>query len=90
MMKMEFERLVGFEVSDEHYEIVELVYEYHPREFSKEDVATLYRIGGIEAFEGLAKVARKMKALLDERDDLERKLKKIYKEIDDLCHSYSK
>ena len=87
-MKVEFERLIGFEVPDEHYEIIELVYMYHPKDFSKKDVATLYKIGGIETFDGLVKVARKMKALQDERDELQRKLKKINKEISDLYHFY--
>ena len=80
-MKWEFERLVGKEVSDEDWELVELVYTYHPKDLTKEETATLYKVGGREIFEGLRPVAEKVKKLEDKVFELEHELRKAKEEL---------
>lgn len=53
MIKEEFRDLVGMEVSDEDYRIIETVYQFHPAvsEVSgKEEVAELYKSFGLSVF----------------------------------------
>lgn len=84
MMRVEFERLIGEEVTDEEWELVELVYNLHPRDFNKQEVAQLWKLGGREAFEGLRPLAEKVRNLENERWILENELKKIKRKIDNI------
>jgi len=90
MMKVEFERLVGEQISDADWELVELVYNLHPRDFSKEEVATLWKIGGREVFEGLYPLARKVEELIEAKTRLKCELRRVEDELADLRATYGR
>ncbi|MDW7677747.1 MAG: hypothetical protein SCK57_08815 [Bacillota bacterium] len=61
MMRTEFERMAGGKaVTAEQYSVIETVYLYYPGEFTKEEVAALYRRHGIVFFYDLVNRARKV------------------------------
>lgn len=47
MTKSEFESLIGENISDGDYEMIETVYRCHPSDFTKQGVANLYFLYGI-------------------------------------------
>ena len=61
MMKSELEHLVGAIVTPKDYEIIELVYNYHPCNFSKHATASLYKEFGIIIFEDMKGRSEKVK-----------------------------
>lgn len=52
MLREEFNKLVpdGDKVSDQDYQLIEYVYNYHPCNFDKEEIAGLYRDYGMVIF----------------------------------------
>lgn len=68
MMKQEFEKLIGSEISPENYKTVETVYMYHPLmagETPKQTIAEIYKIGGIGLIRDMLPTANKF-AVLEE------------------------
>lgn len=52
MMKQEFENLIGKEVSDKDYEVIDRVYTFHPaisETEGKKQIADIYNAGGMGA-----------------------------------------
>ncbi len=78
MIKEEFRDLVGLEVSDEDYAVIEQVYQFHPAvsEVSgKEEVAELYKSFGMSVFYDMLPRAERNR-------ELERRLHKAQAEAD--------
>jgi len=84
MMREEFERWIGEEVTDEEWELVELVYNLHPRDFTKQEIVQLWKLGGREVFEGLRPLTERIRDLENKRWILEHELEKIKREIDNI------
>ena len=84
MMREEFERWIGEEVTDEEWELVELVYNLHPRDFTKQEIVQLWKLGGREVFEGLRPLAERIRDLENKRWILEHELEKIKRKIDNI------
>lgn len=80
MMKREFEERVGVEISDKDYEIVQQVYTYHPaigNAEGKDQIATLFKIGGMPLIYDMLEVADAMCELAEERSKVLRRLEEI-------------
>ena len=80
MMKHEFEQIIGSEVSTNDYEIIEKVYTWHPtisNTTGKQQIADLYKIGGMPLIKNMVETAEIMQSL----DDEERKIKDILHRI---------
>lgn len=82
MMREEFEKLVGKNVSDEEYEVIEKVYTWHPaikNSTGKQQIAQLYTDYGMSVIRGMKKVADYMMELDKERQEIRNKLEIIKK-----------
>lgn len=81
MMKQEFEKLAG-EVSAEDYKDIEFVYTYHPsieNVNGKEQIASLYKMGGMRIIRDMLPSAQKMKSMEDEYSRLVQEADALYK-----------
>lgn len=74
MLKSEFEALIGEEVSQKAYDLIEYVYTWHPSIRDKQHCADLYKVGGIWIF-------RDMEARAADAEDLDNKIADITKQI---------
>ena len=77
MMKHEFEKLIGKDISNEDYKIVEYVYTWHPcisETNGKQQIADLYKIGEMSIIKSMVEVAKKAQII-------ERKISKLRAEI---------
>ena len=74
MMKEEFEKLVGIEISQKEYKEVEHVYTWHPAIKDKQDIAALYQQFGMIVIRGMAEVADACEELDREKQELTRKM----------------
>lgn len=66
MTKQEFEERIGGTVSDENYSIIEKVYTFHPsisQTDGKDQIAQIYKIGGMVIILDMARTADKMAEL---------------------------
>lgn len=63
MLKSEFERVLGKEVTEADYRIIDIVYMWHPSNLSKEAVAVLYEEFGMALIKDMMPRADKMKEL---------------------------
>lgn len=85
MMKEEFERIYGKEISNEEYKICEYVYTWNPIVRDKKHILELYKMGGIELVRQLVpngkvnelEIEPKMRELRSKRDRLMRELDDI-------------
>lgn len=78
MEKKEFKELIGQELSDEDYEIIETVYRHHPAVkgvSGEEEVAELYKSFGMTIFQDMIGRARR-------NQDLEHRLYCAQEEVD--------
>lgn len=60
MMKQEFENLIGKEVSDKDYEVIDRVYTFHPaisETEGKKQIADIYNAGGMTVIRGMLEAA---------------------------------
>lgn len=60
MMKQEFENLIGKEVSDKDYEVIDRVYTFHPaisETEGKKQIADIYNAGGMAVIRGMLEAA---------------------------------
>lgn len=84
MMKQEFEALVGQQVSAEDYKDIEFVYIYHPsieHVDGKEQIASLYKIGGMRIIRDMIPSAQKMRTMTDEHMRLLKEADALYEEM---------
>ena len=84
MTKQEFEQLIGRTVSNLDYDVIENVYTYHPTICNvggKEQIADLYKAGGMPLINGMTEVANIMRDLEEEKREIAGKLKKIEERI---------
>lgn len=80
MMKHEFEKRIGNEISDKVYETVELVYNWHPAIDAikgKDQMATIYKTGGVTLINEMVETARMMESLDGERRALVLKMEEL-------------
>lgn len=88
MIKEEFRDLVGLEVSDEDYAVIEKVYQFHPSisEVSgKEEVAKLYKSFGMSVFydmlpraEKNCELVRQLRQAQAEADRIKQEMEKLH------------
>ena len=77
MMKNEFEKIVGHEVSQEEYDVIETVYMSYPGELQKDTVAKMYNESGYILFRDLYKRAAEIKMFENQILDLQNRLAKL-------------
>lgn len=87
MTKKEFEERVGTTVSDEMWKKIEFVYTWHPaisNIYGKDEIAQLYKIGGMRLMMDMIPAAKEWKRLEDERISLTNRLFEIKREMQTL------
>ncbi len=85
MMKHEFEERFGSEISDQNYKIIETVYTWHPAikgVGGKDQIATLYKTGGMPLIKGMLETANIMMDLDKERRQAMRHMEEIRRRIE--------
>lgn len=86
MMKHEFEERVNATVTEEQYRVIEYVYNWHPsidNGCGKEQIATIYKIGGMRLIRDMYNTAVEA-----EKFDLE--LREIRQELEAKQESYER
>ena len=89
MIKEEFRDLVGLEVSDEDYAVIEQVYQFHPAvsEVSgKEEVAELYKSFGMSMFYDMLARAERNRELKRQLRQVQEDEERIKQEMEKLTH----
>lgn len=84
MMKSEFEKLAGKQVSDEEYSTIEYVYTWHPaidEMKGKSQIADLYTYYGMTVIEDMVERAGKMEKLDRELQAAQRQITNIQDRI---------
>ena len=86
-MQSEFEKLIGKHIDTDDYKVIEYVYTWHPvidPVHGKQQIAELYKIGGMCVIKELVKTAkcairieRHIRELKDELENLQAKLDEI-------------
>ena len=69
MTKQEFEKILGHEVTQQDYNRIEFVYNFHPsipETGGKETIAKLYEIGGMRLIKDMLPTAVKARSLEEE------------------------
>lgn len=82
MMKQEFENLIGKEVSDKEYAMIDRVYTFHPaisETEGKKQIADIYNAGGMVVIRGMLEAA-------DIMDNLEKELEKAQIYVEKVKH----
>ena len=80
MMQSEFEELIGGHIGSEDYRVVEFVYMYHPAIHEvkgKQQIADIYKIGGMAVIKGMVEIAKVGKTN-------EEKIIRLQKEVEEL------
>ncbi len=89
MQKSEFEKMIGHSVSDADYEVIEMVYQWHPvvKETSgKDEVAELWKSFGITIFLDMFPRAKKACELQKKLCHAQSEVESIKKEIKELLY----
>ena len=92
MTKKEFENLVGKKVDDFEYTLIETVYTWYPtisNTNGKQEIATLYSIGGFRLIKDMYATARASQSIQNERNALNSRLEYITKQYEALCKGYN-
>ena len=87
MMKHEFEKLIGKEVTTKEYDIIETVYVNYPgihHTNGKKQVAELYKVFGLRIFEDMLPRAKKVYELEIQIRTKESQLKDLRGELKEL------
>ena len=87
MMKSEFEKFLGFEVSISDYKLIEYVYTWHPcisDDDGKKQMADLYKIGGMCIIKAMVDVAKKAQYIENEIRKLRAEMRKLEQERENL------
>ena len=102
MMKVEFESRLAQTVTAEEYELIELVYTYHPAVDDKDDIVELYNIGGLTLMKDMRARAcnlrdnennqlhlrREIEAAQKEAGDAVAKVKRLEAELEERIESH--
>lgn len=84
MMKQEFENLIGKEVSDKDYEVIDRVYTFHPaisETEGKKQIADIYNAGGMTVIRDMLEAADIMNSLEKELEEARAALEKVVRRI---------
>ena len=85
MMRAEFEKLYGKEISSKEYEVIEFVYTWHPSIDNikgKLQIADLYRNFGFQLIQDMVETAKKAEKTNSEINKIDSKLEEIRFEIE--------
>ncbi len=80
MMKSEFEKLIGMTICNEKYRTIEYVYTWHPSiddVKGKQQMADLYKIGGMSIIKSMVDVAKKAQVIENKMADLRAEMRKL-------------
>lgn len=91
MTKQEFEELYGKEVGKTQYDVIEEVYTFHPiikNVGGKEQIATLYKMGGMRLMYDMLPTAREAKRFENELSITRSKLAELQANYDELKRGY--
>ena len=89
MKKSKFEKMIGHELTERDYSIVELVAKYHPAingDSIEEKMCTLYKEYGMDLIRNMSSIAYDMRDLYEEEDQLINKLIEVNSKMDDICN----
>lgn len=84
MLRGEFEYLIGKEVTDEEYKLIEKVYMYHPAikaSGGKEQIAEIYKVGGMSVIRNMEETADLMIGLNRELEVARANVNKVINRI---------
>ena len=81
MMKQEFENLIGKEVSDKDYEVIDRVYTFHPAISETEGKKQIADAGGMTVIRGMLEAADIMNSLEKELGEARAALEKVVRRI---------
>ncbi|MBQ6503200.1 MAG: hypothetical protein IJI57_04735 [Flexilinea sp.] len=87
MMKSEFEKLLGFEVANSDYKLIDYVYTWHPcisDTEGKKQITDLYRIGGMSIIKSMVEVAKKVQIIESKMNILRIEMRKLETERENL------
>ena len=87
MLKYEFEKLIGKEVSTEDYGVIDYVYTWHPivpDVGGKKQIADLYKIGGMLLMRDMYSSATKAREYHEKMEILRRQKEEIEQRMEDL------
>ena len=91
MTKQEFENLIESPVSGEDWKLIEFVYMWHPNignVTGKQQMAELYKAGGVEIFKDMRRAASIHKDYEDKVADLRRQIFRLESEIEEVRNAY--
>lgn len=83
-MQSEFEKLVGKRVESADYKVIEYVYMNHPvidNVTGKQQIADLYKIGGMAVIKGMVPIAKRAECIERKIRDLESDLNALKGEL---------
>jgi len=83
MMKQEFEERIGYEITDEEWEIVETVYMWYAEELTKDDIAHLWRLNKNIVYDMYPR-AKKIKELTEESERIIREIEELKKKREEI------
>lgn len=80
MTKEEFEQHIGEEVTPDQYEKIEEVYMWHPTIEDKDDIATIYKVGGMRVILDMLPTAQKAETINRKQAELRAELVRLNRE----------
>ena len=85
MLKEEFEKINGNEISAENYAVIEKVYMWHPsfENCTKEQAVSLYEVFGMGHFKGLHETAFAIESMETRLMQMQADVNKLAREIQD-------
>jgi hypothetical protein len=87
-MQCEFEKLLGKSVPEADYRLIEIVYQFHPSNLSKEATVALYKEFGMALIRDMLPRADKMKELEENLRRAQGEVFKYQKLIDAVKNGY--
>ena len=91
MTKKEFEKLVGKEVDDFEYTMVEEVYTWHPsisETNGKQEIATIFKIGGIRIIKDMYATAKCAMNIQHQKDKMRGEMEYLDRQYHALKEGY--
>ena len=91
MTKKEFEKIIGMELTPFDYELVETVYTWHPsisNENGKQEMATLYRLGGIRIIKDMYPTAKCAMNIQHQKDKMRGEMEYLDRQYQALKEGY--
>lgn len=87
MMQSEFEKLIGRRVDDDDYRVIEYVYTWHPaidNVRGKQQIADLYKIGGMGVISDMIRTAKLAERLENKICAIRGQIRDLQQEIETL------